>query len=255
MKSIHKIRGMGGGAGPLWTPAALTSLRLWLRSDLGIVLSGSDVDGWEDQSGNAFNLSALGASNRPLYIASGGVGSRPAVHFDDVATPEYLLQTVANFAWGGVAGPLTVAVVLQVTTHVASGRVVAYHASTGRPMWLGGAPSGTWSWWPCSATGNLTTTPNFLTSPGTMVGVLEGLPSASDAVSYAAVIGAASLPEIDRDAQASVTGADGSKWAVGATPGGGAAVRAKVAEIVVTRTAWDAPTRAQWLAYVNARYA
>ena len=50
---IQTIRKVGGGAS--FSPANLSGLSLWLRSDAGVTLSASNVTAWTDQSGNGFN--------------------------------------------------------------------------------------------------------------------------------------------------------------------------------------------------------
>jgi hypothetical protein len=51
----------------------------WFRSDLGISLDGSgNVQQWNDQSGNGFNVSQGTAANRPGYVTT---QSTPALHW------------------------------------------------------------------------------------------------------------------------------------------------------------------------------
>jgi hypothetical protein len=65
-----------------------SALQVWYRSDLGIVLNGSTVAQWIDQSGNndpARTLKNTTASQQPLYIASDpAFGGRPSLQFDGV---------------------------------------------------------------------------------------------------------------------------------------------------------------------------
>jgi len=66
----------GGGSGPLGI-FGRQNVALWLRSDLGVTLNGSNVSAWADQSGNSQNaLQATGAS-QPAYTSSGGLAGRP----------------------------------------------------------------------------------------------------------------------------------------------------------------------------------
>jgi Concanavalin A-like lectin/glucanases superfamily len=65
-----------------FTPASLSGLRLWLRSDMGITLNGSTVSAWDDQSGNGNNATQGTAANQPTYQATGYPGSKPGVLFD-----------------------------------------------------------------------------------------------------------------------------------------------------------------------------
>lgn len=67
-------------AAPIWTPAKLPNLALWLRADLGITLNGSKVSAWADQSGNANNFSQANGANQPTFTASDAtLGNKPSV--------------------------------------------------------------------------------------------------------------------------------------------------------------------------------
>lgn len=68
-----------GGAAAGWTPAKIGGVTLWLRSDLGIALDGSNrLQAWTDQiHGYAFTQGT--AANRPNYNASGGPNGTPRV--------------------------------------------------------------------------------------------------------------------------------------------------------------------------------
>ncbi|MGI9554876.1 MAG: hypothetical protein ACR2M6_02775 [Vampirovibrionia bacterium] len=57
-----------GTAPLLWTPTQLTNVVVWLKADAGITLSGSDVTGWADQSGNSNDASA--SSSYPQLVTS-----------------------------------------------------------------------------------------------------------------------------------------------------------------------------------------
>jgi hypothetical protein len=69
-------------------PTKLDGCVLWLRSDLGITLNGSDVSAWADQSGNGNDATQAVAANQPAYLAAGGVNGTPGLDFD--AVTEYL---------------------------------------------------------------------------------------------------------------------------------------------------------------------
>ena len=45
-------------------------LKLWLKHDTGITLNGSDVSGWNDQSGNDNHAAQATASRQPEYDSS-----------------------------------------------------------------------------------------------------------------------------------------------------------------------------------------
>ena len=74
------VRASGG-----WTPASLgTTLKLWLRSDLGITLA-TGVSAWADQSGNGNNVSQSVTANQPLYNPTGGPNGKPSITCDGVS--------------------------------------------------------------------------------------------------------------------------------------------------------------------------
>jgi hypothetical protein len=77
------IEPFGGGARrDEFTPLALSPL-VWLRSDLGITLNGSNVSAWADQSGNGRHVVQGTAANQPAYNATdAGYSGRPSVQFD-----------------------------------------------------------------------------------------------------------------------------------------------------------------------------
>ena len=52
-----------------FTPSAISNLKSWHDSTLGITLVGGEVDQWADQSGNGFNLAAASSTQRPNYSA------------------------------------------------------------------------------------------------------------------------------------------------------------------------------------------
>lgn len=58
-----------------------TNLLAWWRSDLGITLNGSDVQQWDDQTGNGHHLIQLTAGNQPAYGAATGPNGRPGLTF------------------------------------------------------------------------------------------------------------------------------------------------------------------------------
>ena len=58
-----------GAAPTLWTPTQLTSVKVWLKADEGVTVSGSDVTDWADQSGNSNNATAAGVA-RPTQLTA-----------------------------------------------------------------------------------------------------------------------------------------------------------------------------------------
>lgn len=68
---------------PAFTPKSIPNLAYWLTADKGVNLIGGKVDSWEDQSGNARDFLAPGASARPNFNATFANGKAYVVG-DDV---------------------------------------------------------------------------------------------------------------------------------------------------------------------------
>jgi hypothetical protein len=229
--------GIGGGGGPHpWTPADLTSLRGWYRADLGITLVGSDVDAWADQSGIGNDLSAASAGARPLFGATAGPNSTPAVTFDGIG--EWLRKT--NFSAGGTVGAHTFAMVVRLDTFGASRRWASYAAaalvlnSAGTPAKVRGARSG-------GADSASTTTMDT-----TYRSVLYPWDGASQSVWIGGVAE-------DTDANAGAAIADAGTFEVAASSGGNFGA-ITLAELLFMREAMSESERAGWASYVASRY-
>jgi len=78
-------------------PQIINGLQLWLRSDSGITLNGSNVFAWEDISGNGNDVYQNTISNQPGFITE-AINGLPAVTFNgslqylkipDIAMPEF----------------------------------------------------------------------------------------------------------------------------------------------------------------------
>jgi hypothetical protein len=64
-----------------FSPASLSGLSLWLKADVGVTTSGSNVTAWADQSGNGFNANgnvALGVN--PTFVSNVKNG-KPVLRF------------------------------------------------------------------------------------------------------------------------------------------------------------------------------
>ena len=62
------------------SPIPLDGLSLWLKADAGVTLSGSNVTGWADQSGNGNN--AVGSDILPT-LQSNAINGYPAIRFNN----------------------------------------------------------------------------------------------------------------------------------------------------------------------------
>ena len=63
--SLNSIKVLGGD----WNPNLDSNLVAWYRKAEGIVLNGSDVSEWRDQSGNGYNMAQTDAAQQPAYSA------------------------------------------------------------------------------------------------------------------------------------------------------------------------------------------
>jgi hypothetical protein len=77
-QTIRKV----GGSAP-FLPTNLSGLSLWLKADAGVTLSGANVTGWADQSGNGNNASA-NSGQEPTF-ASSFSNSKPAIEFSGIS--------------------------------------------------------------------------------------------------------------------------------------------------------------------------
>ncbi len=71
----------------------IKNMLIWLKADAGVTLSGTNVTGWQDQTGNNYNFIAPLAANQPKYVAS-AVNGLPGILFNgatDGATNSYLV--------------------------------------------------------------------------------------------------------------------------------------------------------------------
>lgn len=77
-----------------WTPAQLTNWA-WFKADAGITLSGADVTGWADQSGNARHMS--GVAGKYPTLAANELAGLPVVRFAS-ANASYLTTGALTLA-------------------------------------------------------------------------------------------------------------------------------------------------------------
>ncbi len=83
--------GGGGGGEPVWTPASLASLALWLDATSGlydatsggalVTASGSAIGRWEDRSTNARHFAQSTVNSRPVLAAS-SLNGKNTITFD-----------------------------------------------------------------------------------------------------------------------------------------------------------------------------
>lgn len=75
------------GPGGVGGTNGLSHLAWWLKGDAGIQLNGSTVQGWQDQSGHANNLTQATAAEQPVFqSANASLNNQASVNFDGVNT-------------------------------------------------------------------------------------------------------------------------------------------------------------------------
>lgn len=62
-------------------PSTISGLKLWLRSDTGVVVNGASVTGWNDQSGNAAHAVQTNAAAQPTLVPN-ALYNLPAISFN-----------------------------------------------------------------------------------------------------------------------------------------------------------------------------
>src|SRR5689334_18580257 len=56
----------------------------WWIANKGIVLNGTNVQAWQDQTANKWNLSQFNTTNQPWFIPSYTTNDLPAVYFESI---------------------------------------------------------------------------------------------------------------------------------------------------------------------------
>ena len=59
----------------------MNGLQLWLKSDAGIVLNGSNVSSWQDQSGNGYDAIQSNMNRQPIFVDN-ELNGKPVLRFD-----------------------------------------------------------------------------------------------------------------------------------------------------------------------------
>jgi hypothetical protein len=88
-------------------PARVAGLKLWVKADAGVVVSGGLVSAWADQSGAGNHLVQATPSNQPLFV-EGAANGRPVVRFDgqgDVLSFAARLTAIRTVFWVVRADP------------------------------------------------------------------------------------------------------------------------------------------------------
>lgn len=133
---MFPIQLRGGLTGPVlasapWTPPSLgAALRLWLKADAGLTLSGSNVTTWADQSGNGCDLTAGSVGGQITYSAT-GFNSLPTVNF---VANAYLLSSVGAMTLSTALGSFFM-VGQMLTGTPSSGRAMSFAKNGASSDW------------------------------------------------------------------------------------------------------------------------
>ena len=224
--------GRGASSGIVWTPRAITGLKLWLRADLGVTI-GTGVSAWADQSGNGNNVTQGTGSKQPTFNATDAAFNNKTTLSFAAASAQCLQGTFGV----SVAVPYTLFIVGSVDRAYArswfdgstvGGRAEAYTDGVSDKMYAGTA---------------FISAADVSTSPRVMTYEMNG---------------ASSNIYISSNTSA-VTGDPGSNTLAGATIGAAFdqlsdALNGKLAEVVLYGALLNATQQAQVRAYLGSRY-
>lgn len=83
-----------------FSPQSISGLHAWYKGDAGVLNSsdvpasnGETVKTWQDQSGNTRHATQGTDADRPLYVTSSSINSKPALNFDGLT--DYLKSTIS----------------------------------------------------------------------------------------------------------------------------------------------------------------
>ncbi len=157
-------------------PSDVAGLAGWWKADAGLTLSGSSVTGWADQSGNGYDLSAVGT---PTYVPQVASNGRPGILFDD-ATGE-ALEIDSNL--GITDAPFTILVCAQ-SDDATKFQVAAYLGDKDKGNLefhvvsfsghIGGDPVGIWSRSSVASGAASSSTGYTVDTPHVLAGVFAG---------------------------------------------------------------------------------
>lgn len=214
-----------------FTPAQLTSLRAWFKSDVGITIA-TGVSQWNDQSGNANHLVQATGGAQPV-VTAGAINGLPAITFDGVDD-----HMVAAFA---LAQPTTIFIVFSQPTWTVFDSV-----------YDGAAVVNDMSLQQASASPGLA-----IRAGVAAVALNNNLPTATFGLVTAIYNGASS--ELQVNNTAATTGDPGANGGAGIRlgargDGAGGFGNVSIAEVIVMAAVATAGERASMRAYSQARY-
>jgi hypothetical protein len=140
--SNYLIFGQGGNyipptPPPPFNPTDLSNLALWLRSDLGITLNGSNVSAWADQSSNGNNFVNASSATQPLYNLN-GINSLPSLDTINTVGPSFLacINNTNTFLTGPGATIVYVFHPVAIGSQAGQGLFAQNWGSAGAPSYL-----------------------------------------------------------------------------------------------------------------------
>jgi len=117
-------------------PPQVGNLLIWQRADMGITLSGSNVSGWADQSGNGYNLTQGTPARRPVYNSTDAAYGSQATIQCAASAVQYMVNSGAPSS----AQPFTTIIVGESTSGAGQQQFFGDGGTnTTGPFWTGSA--------------------------------------------------------------------------------------------------------------------
>lgn len=218
-----------------WYPDVWSGVR-GLYDAASVTLVGSDVDTWQDLSGNGNDLVAASSGVRPVHSATGfNGGSQPYVEGDGVA--EWLRDP--TFSWGGAPTQLALHAAMHVVTKTSGRNLLRYAGASVRPF-VSQTTSDRVQWFGFDGTGQ-TSAVNAITNPRTMSAISQQ--SGTQKLRVAGTTAAADRTD-GADAHA-----DGAALGVFSAHNGTSPSHLRLAMLVVRNVATSDTERLDWEAY------
>jgi hypothetical protein len=217
-------------ATPSFTPADLTNLRAWYKSDAGITIA-TGVSQWNDQSGNGNHLVQANPARQPV-VTAGAINGLPVITFDGV-------DDFLNDAFTLVQ-PTTVFAVFRQRTWTINDYIYDGFASTGMGL------------------SQRVATPGLSLIAGAAAANNTNAALSTYVLTTAIYSGASSVLQVNNTAETTGNPGIGSGDGVTLAASGGSSTLftsdCEIAEVIVMGAAATASERASVRAYSQARY-
>ena len=86
-------------------PVTVSGMRIWLRADKGVTVSGDRATSWRDQSGRSMDATQTNSSLRPTFVLP-GLNGKPVLRFNGTSNA----MNLPHFMTGATAGDMFVVV-------------------------------------------------------------------------------------------------------------------------------------------------